>query len=263
MSVQSESKVLLMREAKAQSVAIEVLVWVGCAGSYDARYRQVMKALFFILDQAGISYAVLGAEEGCSGDPARRAGHEYLFQMQALHNISVLNSYQFKRILTSCPHCFHTLSEEYPALGGRYKVMHHTRYLWELLRQKVITLAPQTRAVTYHDSCYLGRAHGIYEVPRAILRTAFSRPLKEMKQHGKTAMCCGAGGAQLFKEAEKGTDAIHLKRIQQARQTGAKVVATACPFCKLMLMDGVAEKEVDMSVRDVAEIVAEQLKKKP
>ena len=251
-----------LAECKASGRSVEVLLWVGCAGAYDERYKRVMRALVEVFHHAQLSFATLGVEESCSGDPAKRAGNEFLFQMQAMSNIDRLSAYGVERIVTSCPHCFNTFRHEYPALGGRYEVMHHSTLLWQLLREGRIRVSQKETKATYHDPCYLGRANGEYEAPRSILRALF-KDLREMKCSGKKANCCGAGGAQIFKESEKGKAEVHYLRTAEALSTGAEKIATACPFCMLMLSDGLKhhQQEDNKEVKDVAELIAEQLEK--
>lgn len=236
----------------------EILFWVGCAGSFDERAQRVSKAFSNILDRAEVPYAILGTEEGCTGDPAKRAGNEFLFQMQAMQNIAVLNGYGIKRIVTTCPHCFNTLKNEYPQLGGSYNVVHHTQFINELLEtgRMAIEGGPfKGRRITYHDSCYLGRANGVYEAPRMIMEK-LDADLVEMKRCRSNGLCCGAGGAQMFKEAESGTKEINIERTEEALATGAEIVAVNCPFCMTMMRDGV--KHFDKSqveVMDIAELI--------
>jgi heterodisulfide reductase subunit D len=253
-------------ELVAQGKTPEILFWVGCAGSFDQRAQRVTKAFAQILDQVQINYAILGKEECCTGDPARRAGNEFLFQMMAYQNIQVLNGYGIKKIVTTCPHCFNTLKNEYPELGGQYEVIHHTTLLQQLINEGRIKLKEggsfTGKKIVYHDSCYLGRANGIYEAPREILEW-LDADLVEMKRCRSNGLCCGAGGAQMFKEEEKGDTRINTERSQEALATGASIIAAACPFCNTMLSDGIklAEKEDQVNVLDVAELIATQLKK--
>jgi len=253
-------------ELVAQGKAPEILFWVGCAGSFDQRAQRVTKAFAQILDQVQINYAILGKEECCTGDPARRAGNEFLFQMMAYQNIQTLNGYGIKKIVTTCPHCFNTLKNEYPELGGSYEVIHHTTLLQQLINEGRIKLLGggsfAGKKIVYHDSCYLGRANGIYEAPREILEW-LDADLVEMKRCRTNGLCCGAGGAQMFKEEEKGDIRINTERSQEALATGASIIAAACPFCNTMLSDGVklAEKEEQVSVLDVAELIATRLGK--
>lgn len=251
----------------AQGQKPEVLFWVGCAGSYDDRYKRVTIAFAKILDAAGVKYAVLGTEETCTGDPARRAGNDFLFQMQAMNNIQVLNGYGIQKIVTACPHCFNTLKNEYPELGGHYDVMHHSAFLQTLIQDGKVKLkgggSYQGKRITYHDSCYLGRANNIYEAPREVLK-ALDADLVEMKRCRTTGLCCGAGGAQMFKEPEKGNKDINIERAEEALQTQATTVAVACPFCMTMMSDGIKnkERENDVKVKDLAEVIAENLEPK-
>ena len=251
-----------MAEMTAKGKVPEILFWVGCAGSYDERYKKVTKSFVKILNKLEISFAVLGTEETCSGDPARRAGNEFLFQMQAMANIQVLDGYQVKNIVTACPHCFNTLKNEYPDFGGNYEVVHHTTFLQTLIDEGRIKLKGggkfKGKKITYHDSCYLGRANKIYEAPRKLLESLDS-DLVEMNRHRTTGLCCGAGGAQMFKEAESGKKEINIERAEEAIATGAEIIASACPFCLTMLTDGIKmkEKEDTLEVKDLAEIIAE------
>ena len=253
-----------MAEAVASGETPEILFWVGCAGSFDARAQKITKAFATILHKIGINYAILGKEEMCTGDPARRAGNEFLFQMMAYQNIQVLNTYGIKKIVTACPHCFNIFKNEYPELGGQYDVIHHTTFLQQLIDEGRIRLKDggtfKGKRITYHDSCYLGRANGIFEAPRKILE-ALDADLVEMKRCGKKGFCCGAGGAQMFKEEEPGQTRVNWDRANEAIDTGSKIVAAACPFCNTMLTDGVkaAEKEGEVQVLDIAELVAQQL----
>ncbi|MBD0331314.1 MAG: (Fe-S)-binding protein [Chitinophagaceae bacterium] len=242
----------------------EVLFWVGCAGSFDQRAQKITKAFATILNKVGINYAVLGKEEMCTGDPARRAGNEFLFQMMAYQNIQLLNNYNIKKIVTICPHCFNIFKNEYPELGGNYEVIHHTTFLQQLIDEGKIKLkdsaAFKGKRITYHDSCYLGRGNNIYEAPRKVLE-ALDAELVEMKRCRKNGFCCGAGGAQMWKEEERGTTRVNWERANEAIQTGSQIVAAACPYCNTMLTDGVkaAEKENDVQVLDVAELIAASL----
>ncbi|RYY82753.1 (Fe-S)-binding protein [Flaviaesturariibacter aridisoli] len=253
-----------MAELMAAGESPEVLFWVGCAGSFDQRAQKITKAFATILHKVGVSFAILGPEELCTGDPARRAGNEFLFQMMAYQNIQTLNNYGIKRIVTTCPHCFNIFKNEYPVLGGTYEVVHHTTYLNELIQAGKIRMKEgesfKGRKITYHDSCYLGRGNDIYEAPRQVLE-ALDAELVEMKRCRKNGLCCGAGGAQMFKEEEKGDIRINLERSTEAIDTGASIVAAACPFCNTMLTDGVknAEKEESVQVLDVAELVVRSM----
>lgn len=253
-----------MAEYFAEGTQPEILFWVGCAGSFDQRAQRITKAFATILNKVGISYAILGKEEMCTGDPARRAGNEFLFQMMAYQNIQTLNNYGVKKIVTACPHCFNIIKNEYAELGGHYEVIHHTTFLQQLIDEGRIKLKDaevfKGKKITYHDSCYLGRGNGIYEAPRKVLE-ALDAELVEMKRCGKNGFCCGAGGSQMFKEEEPGNRRINFERAAEAIETGAHIVAAACPFCNTMLTDGVkgAEKEDSVKVLDVAELVAQSL----
>jgi heterodisulfide reductase subunit D len=250
-----------MAEMAARGEAPEVLFWVGCAGSFDERYKSVTRAFVKILIQAGISFAVLGEEETCTGDPARRAGNEFLFQMQAMANIQVLDGYKVKKIITACPHCFNGLKNEYPALGGNYEVIHHSTFLQQLIDEGKVKLQGggdyKGKKITYHDSCYLGRANNIYEAPRAVLES-LDADLVEMKRCKTDGLCCGAGGAQMFKEAEAGQKEISTERAEDVLDSGAEIVASACPFCMTMLEDGLKNKNWEDSIKvlDLAELIA-------
>jgi Fe-S oxidoreductase len=244
----------------------EVLFWVGCAGSFDDRYKSVTRSFAAILKEAKVKFAMLGMEETCNGDPAKRAGNEFLAQMQAMQNITTLNGYGVKRIVTACPHCFNTLKNEYPALGGSYEVMHHSSFLQKLLEEGKLIVKEDNplkgASITFHDSCYIGRGNGIYEAPRQVLES-FKAELKEMKKCRSNGLCCGAGGAQVFKEEEKGTKRINAERTEQVMETGAKIVASACPFCMTMMDDGIKSKnkEQEIKVKDIAELLAEAIGK--
>ncbi len=257
-------QVPVMAELFAKQETPDILFWVGCAGSFDQRAQKITQAFAIILDKAGIKYAILGKEEACTGDPARRAGNEFLFQMMAYQNIRTLNNYNIKKIVTACPHCFNTLKNEYPALGGDYEVIHHASFLQQLIDEGKIKMKEsgsfKGKKITYHDSCYLGRANNIYEAPRKVLE-ALDGELVEMKRCGSKGLCCGAGGAQMFKEEEKGTVRVNLERTGEALGTGAAVIASACPYCNTMLTDGVKnkEKEDTVQVLDIAELVARSL----
>jgi Fe-S oxidoreductase len=249
----------------AQGQHPEVLFFVGCAGSFDERYKSVTVAFVKILNKLNINFAVLGNEESCTGDPARRAGNEFLFQMQAMNNIQTLNKYNVKKIVTACPHCFNTLKNEYPDLGGNYEVIHHSTFLQQLINEGKIKLQGggefKGKKITYHDSCYLGRANNIYEAPREVLE-ALDAELVEMKRCKTKGLCCGAGGAQMFKEPEKGNKDINIERTEEALETGAEIIASACPFCMTMLSDGLKNKnkEYEIKVLDIAELIAKSEK---
>ncbi|WP_281542952.1 (Fe-S)-binding protein [Maribacter aestuarii] len=256
----SELKVPTMAELFAAGTTPEVLFWVGCAGSFDDRAKKITKAFVKILNKAQVSFAVLGTEESCTGDPAKRAGNEFLFQMQAVTNIEVMNAYGVKKVVTACPHCFNTLKNEYPGLGGTYEVVHHTQFLKQLLEEKRITMeggAFKGKRITFHDPCYLGRANGVYEAPRELIRK-LDAELVEMKNCKQKGLCCGAGGAQMFKEPEKGDKDVNIERTEQALETKPEIIAAGCPFCNTMMTDGVKnkEKEDSIAVMDIAEVIA-------
>jgi heterodisulfide reductase subunit D len=250
-----------MAEMMANNETPEVLFWVGCAGSFDQRAQKITKAFATILHKLQIKFAILGKEEMCTGDPARRAGNEFMFQMMAYQNIQVLNGYGIKKIVTACPHCFNILKNEYPELGGTYEVIHHATFLQQLIDEGKIKMNEdgtfKGKKITYHDSCYLGRANDIYEAPRKVLE-ALDVELVEMKRCRSNGLCCGAGGAQMFKEEEKGDIRINTERTREAIETGASVIAANCPFCMTMLTDGVKanEKEEQVKVLDIAEMIA-------
>lgn len=253
-------KVNTMAEYIAAGKSPEILFWIGCAGSFDDRAKKITKAFVKILNSINVDFAVLGQEESCSGDPAKRAGNEFLFQMQAISNIEILNSYDIKTIVTTCPHCFNTLKNEYPSLGGNYKVYHHTQFLKSLLnegRLKIEGGSYKGKKITYHDPCYLGRANNEYEAPRDLIHK-LEAELIEMKRCKKDGLCCGAGGAQMFKDAEKGNKEINIERTEDVKETKAEIVATGCPFCNTMLTDGAKtiEEERKISVMDISELIA-------
>ena len=249
-----------MAELLAQGKQPEVLFWVGCAGSFDDRAKKITKAFVRILNRANVEFAVLGTEESCTGDPAKRAGNEFLFQMQAMMNIEVLNAYEAKKIVTACPHCFNTLKNEYPELGGKYEVIHHTEFLKSLLDQGRLTIEGgqfKGKRITFHDPCYLGRANNVYEAPRDLIRK-LDAELVEMKRSKANGLCCGAGGAQMFKDAEPGNKEVNIERTEDALETQPEIIAAGCPFCNTMLTDGIKnkEKESDVKVMDIAELIA-------
>lgn len=253
-------KVSTLAECMSEGRSPEILFWVGCAGSFDERAKKITKAFVKILHNANVDFAVLGAEESCSGDPAKRSGNEFLFQMQAMTNIEVMNAYEVKKIVTTCPHCFNTLKNEYPELGGKYEVIHHTQLLMDLLDEGRMTIATGSfkgKRITYHDPCYLGRANNIYEAPRELIQK-LDAELVEMKSCRSRGLCCGAGGAQMFKEPEQGNKDINIERTEQALETQPDVIAAGCPFCNTMLSDGVKnkEKEDSLPVLDLAEMIA-------
>lgn len=252
-----------MAELFAKGEKPEILFWVGCAGSFDERAKRITRAFATLLHRAGVRFAVLGTEEGCTGDPAKRAGNEFLFQMQALTNIQVLDNYEVTKIVTTCPHCFNTIKNEYPSLGGNYQVLHHTQLLQQLLdegRLKVEGGFFKGKRITFHDPCYLGRANNEYEAPRSLLETIEAQVL-EMKKCKTRAMCCGAGGAQMFKEAEAGNKEINIERTEQALDIQPDIIATGCPFCNTMFSDGLKFKQkITVQVKDIAEILVENNK---
>lgn len=248
-----------MAELSQEGRRPDILFWVGCAGSFDARAQKVSRALVKILRQARVEFAILGNEEACTGDPARRAGNEFLFQMLALQNIQTLDGYGIQKIVTACPHCFNTLKNEYPEFGGNYEVVHHTQFIRELIRDGKITLrSPNeiTQSVTYHDSCYLGRMNGIYDIPRELLQE-LKVEVKEMERSGRNGLCCGAGGAQMFKEEEPGRKRVNTERAEEVLGTNASAVVANCPFCLTMLGDGLKEKDAteEVKVFDISELI--------
>ncbi len=248
-----------MADVAAEGRTPEILFWVGCAGSYDARAQKISIAFCKILNDANIDYAILGKEESCTGDPARRAGNEFVFQMTALQNIETLKLYNVKKIVCTCPHCFNTIKNEYPALGGNYEVLHHTQFLQSLIDDGRIAVSGGAFAgkkITYHDSCYIGRINGIYEVPRDILGK-LDNELVEMERSKEKGLCCGAGGAQMFKENEPGDKRINIERSEEAADTGASIIAANCPFCITMIQDGLkaADKQESVMVYDLAELI--------
>jgi heterodisulfide reductase subunit D len=254
-------KVPTMAELTAAGEQPEILFWVGCAGSYDERAQRITQALAKILHHVGIKYAVLGTEESCTGDPAKRAGNEFLFQMQAAANIETLNGYGVKKIVTACPHCFNTLKNEYPELGGNYEVIHHTQLIEGLINEGKLKAEGgefKGKKITFHDPCYLGRGNGIYEAPRKALEI-LDGDLVELKKCKSNGLCCGAGGAQMFKEPEKGSKDINIERMDDILEAKADVVAVGCPFCMTMIKDGVKHfnKEQEIAVLDIAEITAQ------
>ncbi len=251
-----------MAQMMAAGETPEVLFWVGCSGSFDDRAKRITKAIVKILDKANVKFAVLGAEESCTGDPAKRAGNEFLFQMQAAQNIMVLNGYEIKNIVTGCPHCFNTIKNEYSELGGNYNVVHHTQFINDLIKDGKLTIADgksfKGKKITFHDPCYLGRGNDVYEAPREALQK-LDAALVEMKRCKAKGLCCGAGGAQMFKEAEPGNKEVNVERTEDALEVKPNIIATGCPFCNTMMTDGVknANKEDDVEVKDVAELIAE------
>lgn len=253
-----------LAETSASGEDIEVLFWVGCAGSFDARAQRVTRAFATLLEKASIRFAILGNEEQCTGDPARRAGNEFIFQMLALQNIQTLNMYAVKNIVTACPHCFNTLKNEYPELGGNYHVMHHTQYLDQLLKEGKLTVEGGSfngKKITYHDSCYLGRVNGEYEAPRHLLQE-LDADLTELKRSRSKGLCCGAGGAQMFKEDEPGEKRINIERSEEIIASGANVVVANCPFCITMLTDGMKakDKQDEVMVLDISEMILQSVR---
>src|ERR1051326_5558528 len=260
----SEMKVKTMAEYIASGEQPEILFWVGCMGSYDERAKKITKAIAKILNHVGMKFAILGMEESCSGEPAKRAGNEFLFQMQAMNNITTLNNYGIKKIVTGCPHCFNTIKNEYPELGGNYEVIHHTQLVQQLIdsgKLKVQGGNFKGKKITYHDACYLGRGNEIYEAPRLVIENLDTN-LAEMKRSKQNGFCCGAGGAQMFKEPEKGKQDVNIERTEEALFHTPNVIATACPFCMTMMTDGVKHfnKESEVKVMDVAELAASSIK---
>ncbi len=249
-----------MADMMAKGESPEILFWVGCSGSFDDRAKKITKALVKILNKANVKFAVLGQEESCTGDPAKRAGNEMTFQMQAMMNIQILNGYEIKKIVTACPHCFNTLKNEYPDLGGNYEVIHHTQFVQSLIEEGKLTVEGgnfKGKKIVFHDPCYLGRANEVYEAPREVIKK-LDVELAEMKRCRTKGLCCGAGGAQMFKEAEKGNKDINVERTEEALELKPNVIATGCPFCNTMITDGVKnkEKENEVQVLDIAELIA-------
>ncbi len=259
--MENELKVPTVAELLAKGETPDILFWVGCAGSFDERAQKITRDICRILQHVGLKYAILGTEESCTGDPAKRSGNEFLFQMQAMMNIEVLNGYEIKKIVTACPHCFNTLKNEYPSLGGNYEVIHHTQLIQNLINEGKLKTADNNlfkgKKITYHDPCYLGRANEVYEAPRKVLESLDAQ-LIELKRCKSNGLCCGAGGGQMFKEPEPGVKDINIERIEEVIDAQPQVVAAACPFCMTMLKDGVKikEKESEIEVLDIAEITA-------
>jgi len=254
-------KVPTMAEFMAEGKKPDVLFWVGSAGSYDDRAKKITKAFVKILNKAEVNFAVLGTEESSTGDVAKRAGNEFLFQMQAIMNIELLNAYEVKRIVSCDPHSFNCLKNEYPNLGGNYEVLHHTQFIKELINANKLDIKESDykgKQITFHDPCYLGRANSEYDAPREVLST-LNANLIEMKRSKATALCCGAGGAQMFKEPEKGNKDINELRTEDALKTNPEIIATACPYCMTMMSDGVKVKEKEQSIKvlDIAELIAD------
>lgn len=256
-------EVPIMADLHAQGRSPEILFWVGCAGSFDSRAQKITHAFVKILTNLGIDYAILGKEESCTGDPARRAGNEFVFQMMALQNIQVMNMYNVKKIVTTCPHGFNIIKNEYPDLGGNYEVMHHTQFLQSLIKDGRLKLENndvfKNTKITYHDSCYIGRVNGEYEAPRDILEQ-LDAIIVEMDRNRENALCCGAGGAQFFKEEEPGDRRVSEERSEEIAGTGAQIVAANCPFCITMLEDGLksVDKTGKIVLYDLAELIVEK-----
>ena len=255
-------RVPTMAEMMANGETPEILFWVGCAGSFDDRAKKITKAIVKILNKCEVNFAVLGTEESCSGDPAKRAGNEFTFQMQAMMNIEVLNAYEIKKIVTACPHCFNTLKNEYPELGGNYEVIHHTQLIQDLINTGKLALEGggtfKGKKITFHDPCYLGRHNQIYAPPRELLE-ASGCDVEEMPRNKERSFCCGAGGGRMWMEEKIGTR-INLNRVDEAIDTGAEEVAVACPFCRVMVGDGMVARQSDVEVLDVAQILLRSVK---
>lgn len=255
-------KVPTMAEMAAAGEMPEVLFWVGCSGSFDDRAKKITKAIVKILHAAGVKFAVLGTEESCTGDPAKRAGNEFLFQMQAMMNIQVLDGYGIKNIITGCPHCFNTIKNEYPELGGDYKIQHHSQFIQSLINEGKLTIQGggvfKGKRITFHDPCYLGRGNNVYDAPRSLIEK-LDAELVEMKRCKSKGLCCGAGGAQMWKEAEPGNKEVNIERTEEALEIKPNIIATGCPFCNTMMTDGVKSfnKEGETEVMDVAELIAQ------
>lgn len=260
----NDLQVRTMSDFTASGETPDILFWVGCSGSFDDRAKKITKAIVRILNHVNIKFAILGTEESCTGDPAKRAGNEFLFQMQAMQNITTLNNYNVKKIVTGCPHCFNTIKNEYPQLGGNYEVIHHTQLVQQLINEGKLKVQGgefKGKKIVYHDPCYLGRANNVYEAPRDVIKS-LDADLNEMKRSKAKGLCCGAGGAQMFKEAEKGTKEVNTERAEEALAENPDVIAVACPFCNTMMTDGVKHfnKEDKTKVLDVAELVASTIK---
>jgi heterodisulfide reductase subunit D len=257
----STIKVPTMAEMLANGETPDILFWVGCSGSFDDRAKKITKAIVRILDHVGIKFAILGTEESCTGDHAKRAGNEFIFQMMAMQNINVMNSYNVKKIVTGCPHCYNTIKNEYPGLGGNYEVIHHTQLVQQLINEGKLKVQGgefKGKKITFHDPCYLGRANNVYEAPREVIKK-LDVELSEMKRSRAQGLCCGAGGAQMFKEAEKGNKEVNVERAEEALEQNPDVIAVGCPFCNVMMTDGVKHfnKENNVKVLDVAEMIAQ------
>ena len=245
----------------AEGKEAELLFWVGSAGSFDDRAKKITKAFVQIMNKAEINFGVLGTEESSSGDAAKRAGNEFLFQMQAMTNIEVMNAYKVKHIVTTCPHSYNTIKNEYPSLGGNYTVQHHTEFISNLITEGKLTITGDLKGkeIVYHDPCYLGRANGVYDSPRFLIRS-LGVDVVEMKRSKSRSFCCGAGGAQMFKDAERGDKEINIDRTEEALALKPDIIATGCPFCNTMMTDGVkAVNEGAAEVLDIAELIAENI----
>ena len=254
----NNSKVRTVAECINNGEQPDILFWVGSAGSFDDRAKKISQAFVKILNAANINFAVLGEEESSSGDAAKRAGNEFLFQMQALMNIEVLNSYNIKNIVTTCPHSYNTLKNEYSGLGGNYNVLHHTEFISNLIDEKKIILKSKIdyKKLTYHDPCYLGRGNDVYDAPRKLI-DFLDIDFVEIPRNKRNSFCCGAGGAQMFKESENGEFEINIVRTKEALETNADIIATGCPFCNTMMTDGVKNlEEGKAEVMDLAELIA-------
>tara|TARA_Y100000385_G_scaffold72198_1_gene72627 strand:+ start:6235 stop:7011 length:777 start_codon:yes stop_codon:yes gene_type:complete len=257
----SELQVKTMSEFMAEGKEVDILFWVGSAGSFDDRAKKITRAFVKILNSSGVNFGVLGSEESSSGDAAKRAGNEFLFQMQAMMNIEVMNAYNVKRIVTTCPHSYNTIKNEYKGLGGDYKVQHHTEFITELMSEGKLNITGNLigKKVTYHDPCYLGRANNVYDKPRELIKS-LGVELVEMKRNKRLSFCCGAGGAQMFKEPENGTQEININRTKEALSLNPDIIATGCPFCNTMMSDGVKSvNEGSAEVLDIAELIADNL----
>ena len=257
----SDLQVKTLAKCMAEGKEVDILFWVGSAGSFDDRAKKITRAFVQILNKAGVNFGVLGSEESSSGDAAKRAGNEFLFQMQAMMNIEVMNGYNVKRIVTTCPHSYNTLKNEYKGLGGDYKVQHHTEFIAELLAEGKLTVTESLKGtnITYHDPCYLGRANNVYDIPRELIKS-LGVELIEMKRSKRKSFCCGAGGAQMFKDPENGAQDININRTEEALALKPDIIATGCQFCNTMMTDGVkAVDEGAAQVKDIAELIAENL----
>jgi Fe-S oxidoreductase len=253
----------VMADLFARGEKPEYLFWVGCAGAFDDRYKKVVRAFAKILVHLKVSFAVLGKEETCTGDPARRAGNEMLYQMQALQVIELLKAYEVRKIITICPHCYNIFKNEYPDLDGKFEVINYLQLLNKYVEEGSLKIDPSSFrdiTVTYHDPCYLGRANEIYDEPRELIEKMTGH-FVEIKRNRSFALCCGAGGAQMFKEAEKGDKEIFIERTEDALDTNAEVIVTACPFCMTMITDGLKYKNKEEEIKnlDIAELVAMSL----